>query len=90
MKNTLFFVVLTMVFLALFATGCTSPQQDGVITPGSTTPAEPARCGFTTCNGLDLACGSNTPEACPAMYMIGDKCRQYALLQHYWRYLHAG
>lgn len=78
MKIIMFPVVLTLMFLVLIATGCTSPQADGVINPGVTTPAEPARCGFTTCHGLDLACGANPPEACTAMYAIGDKCRQFA------------
>jgi hypothetical protein len=35
-------------------------------------------CGFTTCHGLDLACGANPPHVCTMEYALGDKCRQYA------------
>ena len=35
-------------------------------------------CGFTTCHGPDLACGSNTPQSCSGKYQSGDICRQYA------------
>ena len=37
-----------------------------------------AKCGIENCHGMDLDCGPNVPEACTAMYMLGDKCRQYA------------
>ena len=35
-------------------------------------------CEFTSCHGLDLVCGPNPPQTCPAIYQLGDKCRQYA------------
>ncbi len=35
-------------------------------------------CALENCHGLDIKCGSNPPNACTAMYGIGDKCLQYA------------
>lgn len=35
-------------------------------------------CGIESCHGLDIKCGSNVPEVCDMMYMLGDNCRQYA------------
>jgi hypothetical protein len=72
---------------ALFTAGCTL-TSGGKVTPTPVptpvpttvpdiTPA-PSSCGFTTCHGLDLACGSNAPQVCTMIYQIGDKCRQYA------------
>ncbi len=63
----------------LLAGGCTAPQQGGTPTvPTVTVTGAGPRCGFTNCHGLDPACGTNPPEACTAIYEIGDKCRQYA------------
>ena len=39
---------------------------------------ETSTCGIENCHGVDIACGSNVPEACTAMYALGDFCRQYA------------
>lgn len=52
----------------------------GTVTFPSVTAGSPgaSTCGFTTCHGLDLACGPNPPEVCTALYTLGDKCRQYA------------
>ena len=36
------------------------------------------KCGIENCHGLDLTCGPNVPEACTAIYQLGDRCRQYA------------
>jgi hypothetical protein len=72
---------------ALFAAGCTL-TPGGKITPTPvpipvpiTSPADtpaPSTCGFTSCHGLDLACGMDAPQMCTMEYRIGDKCRQYA------------
>jgi len=72
---------------ALFTAGCTL-SSGGTVTPTPvprTVPAAipsdtpiPATCGFTTCHGSDLACGTNAPEVCTMEYRIGDRCRQYA------------
>jgi hypothetical protein len=72
---------------AIFIAGCTL-TSGGKVTPtpvptpiSTTIPAETSglsTCGFTTCHGLDLACGSNAPQVCTMIYQIGDKCRQYA------------
>jgi hypothetical protein len=76
-----------LLVVALFAAGCTLtsggkvtptpiltpiPTTVQVVTPGLST------CGFTTCHGLDLACGTNAPQMCTMEYRIGDKCRKYA------------
>ena len=35
-------------------------------------------CGIQECHGLDLTCGSNVAEICTEIYMLGDRCHQYA------------
>ena len=76
---------------ALITAGCTL-TSDGKVTPtpvpttiptplATTVPSETpglSTCGFTTCHGLDLACGTNAPQICTMEYRIGDRCRQYA------------
>jgi hypothetical protein len=68
----------------LLVAGCTSASHSGNATPTpGTTPVSPGNpvsttCGFTSCHGLDLACGTHAPEACTMLYQMGDKCRQYA------------
>jgi hypothetical protein len=68
----------------LLVAGCTSPSYGGdTNVPRMTTPFPPGNavsttCGFTTCHGLDLACGTHAPEACTMLYQLGDRCRQYA------------
>lgn len=37
-----------------------------------------ANCAIENCHGLDIKCGPNSPEVCTEIYMIGDKCLQYA------------
>ncbi|MCX6800926.1 MAG: hypothetical protein NTZ73_01945 [Candidatus Diapherotrites archaeon] len=37
------------------------------------------KCGITNCHGLDVTCGFVTkPQACTAVYELGDRCRKYA------------
>ena len=72
--------------LSLLAAGCmqapAKPVPTTVPTPVPTilpeTTAAPQACGFTTCHGMDLACGKNPPQVCTMEYRIGDKCRRYA------------
>ncbi len=78
-----------MAILVLLVTGCVS-SPPGVAVPSvtptgetpvaETTPAPTLSpvCEFTSCHGLDLRCGPNPPQACTAVYQLGDKCRQYA------------
>ena len=72
----------TVILIAcLLVTGCTSVSQGSTTTPlPKTTIVTPGQssCGFTTCHGLDLACGTNGPDICTTEYRLGDKCRQYA------------
>ena len=42
------------------------------------TQAQLNNCGIENCHGLDISCGPNVPDACTAMYQLGDFCRQYA------------
>jgi len=35
-------------------------------------------CAIENCHGMDIECGPNPPDACTEIYMLGDKCRQYA------------
>jgi len=30
------------------------------------------KCGIENCHGLDITCGSDVPDACTEIYMIGD------------------
>jgi hypothetical protein len=72
---------------ALFAAGCTL-TSGGKVTPTPIPTPIPttvqvetpvlSACGFTTCHGLDLACGTNAPQMCTMEYRIGDKCRKFA------------
>ncbi len=67
----------------IVAAGCTLNSGGNVTpapvptTPPAMTPGQSA-CGFTTCHGADLACGTNPPDICTMEYRIGDRCRQYA------------
>jgi hypothetical protein len=78
---------IVLLIAALFAAGCTlSPGGKVTPTPVPTpvptiAPVETpdvSTCGFTTCHGLDLACGTNVPQVCTMEYQIGDKCRNLA------------
>ena len=82
-------IFIVMLSAALFTAGCTSLSHDGAkITPTPLPPSvqtavpsgmpTPSTCGFTTCHGSDLACGTNAPRICTEEYRTGDKCRQYA------------
>jgi len=71
--KTLFPAALVMLAVAL--AGCSSPQQSA---PPVTTLPGAVSCGFTTCHGADVACGTHPPQVCTADYQLGDKCRQYA------------
>jgi hypothetical protein len=89
MRNSVILSGICLVLLAaaLFAAGCTL-NPGGKVTPTpvptaipTVVPAETpgqSTCGFTTCHGLDLACGMDAPQVCTMEYRIGDKCRQYA------------
>ena len=35
-------------------------------------------CGIENCHGLEIVCGSHPAQICTEIYMLGDKCRQYA------------
>jgi hypothetical protein len=72
---------IAFLILAVLVAGCSSGTTGG----GTVSPAPPATggitatsCGFTTCHGVDLACGAHPPQVCTADYTFGDKCRQYA------------
>jgi len=86
MNSSAFICLVCTVLLAvvLGTAGCTSvsPGDTGVAPVSTvTTPADSASgssCGFTTCHGLDLACGADAPDICTMEYQLGDKCRQYA------------
>jgi len=89
MKNQTLVSLLCFILLvaALFAAGCTQ-TPGGKVTPApvptalpTTVPEETpglSTCGFTTCHGLNLACGMDAPQMCTMEYRIGDKCRQHA------------
>jgi len=86
MKNCdiLLLSVIALLAAGVLAAGCTSASSGTKIvphvSPSATATVSPGAspCGFTTCHGLDLACGTNAPEVCTEEYRLGDKCRQYA------------
>jgi hypothetical protein len=45
-----------------------------VVTGGSSAK----KCGIQNCHGLDISCGSNVPDVCTEIYMMGDGCRKFA------------
>jgi hypothetical protein len=52
-----------------------------VFKPDDTTDEEPivsGECGIENCHGMDIVCGPNPAEICTMIYMLGDKCRQFA------------
>jgi len=88
MRISLAISALFLVVLSMWSAGCISSPGGAVpsVSPTGATPVPettPAPtlspiCEFTSCNGLDLACGPNPPQACTAIYQLGDKCRLYA------------
>jgi len=81
MKKLLLLLTICIAVLTVLVAGCTSPQNDDLVPPVFpvvTTVTPSSTCGFTSCHGLNLACGPNPPEICTAVYQVGDKCRQYA------------
>jgi hypothetical protein len=89
MKNQTLVSLICFILLvaALVAAGCIQ-TPGGKATPTPVPTALPATipvetpdlstCGFTTCHGLDLACGTDAPQICTMEYRIGDGCRQHA------------
>jgi hypothetical protein len=41
-------------------------------------PAVVGKCGIESCHGMEIVCGSNVPDVCTEVYMLGDSCRQFA------------
>jgi hypothetical protein len=86
MSRSLVFSPSCLAILVLIAlcSGCSTsapPGNNGSVLPMSPTVTAgtgTSSCGFTTCHGLDLACGTNPPQVCTMEYALGDKCRQYA------------
>jgi len=80
----LFSACIAVLAVTLLVAGCTTASYGSntnvppVASPVSTGNPVGTTCGFTSCHGLDLACGTHAPEACTMLYQMGDKCRQYA------------
>jgi hypothetical protein len=53
------------------------------ITPTPKPTPDPRVCEVTNCHGLDITCGNTKPDACTAIYEIGDKCLQFATCGFY-------
>jgi hypothetical protein len=54
------------------------PVKDPAAGDDAKKPADSGVCGIESCHGMDIVCGSKVPEACTAVYMLGDGCRQFA------------
>ena len=53
----------------------------GLIPPDQTDPNTPPtlnQCGIENCHGLEIVCGDNPAQMCTEIYMLGDRCRQFA------------
>jgi hypothetical protein len=83
-RDILILSVIALLAAGVLVAGCISASSGTKIvppvSPSTTATGSPGvtSCGFTTCHGLDLACGANAPEVCTMEYRLGDKCRQYA------------
>ncbi len=80
-RDILVLSLIALMAAGVLVAGCTSTLPDTKPPSPKTTPSDlpgASSCGFTTCHGLDLACGTNGPEVCDLSYRLGDKCRQYA------------
>jgi hypothetical protein len=83
-RTVLLLSVIALLVAGILIAGCTSASSGTKVVPPvspaatATGPSGASSCGFTTCHGLDLACGSNAPEVCTMEYQLGDRCRQYA------------
>lgn len=55
-----------------------SPIKIDPIVDNDSLPSTISRCGLESCNGLDLTCGPNIPEMCPAVIGVADRCRDFA------------
>ena len=56
-----------------------NPKPGGQIPNVPGNPVGGNICALETCHGYNnISCGSNPPDACTEMYMVGDKCLQYA------------
>ena len=83
-RTLLLLSVIAFLAAAVLVAGCTTTSSDTKAVPPVspavtvTGPSGASSCGFTTCHGLDLVCGTNAPEVCDMSYRVGDKCRQYA------------
>ena len=76
-----------LLIAALCAAGCTlpsggkdtpTPVPTVIPTPAPVETPDMSTCGFTTCHGIDLACGMDAPQICTMEFQIGDNCRKYA------------
>jgi len=52
--------------------------EDDFTAEFSAKTCSPGACAMENCHGLDIKCGSNPPDVCTEIYMLGDKCLQYA------------
>ncbi|RJO59432.1 hypothetical protein C4546_02330 [Candidatus Parcubacteria bacterium] len=41
-------------------------------------PQARAACGIENCHGMEITCGPNIAEICTDIYLMGDRCRQFA------------
>ncbi len=73
MKRYFPYIVVLFLLVVSFYLGRTSLDNDVPIP----NPIAPATCGVQECHGLDLTCGSDVPQACTAMYQLGDGCMQF-------------
>jgi len=76
MKTKSLIIITISIIIAIFCVGAMvwyfSQKIQQTETPDN------ANCGVETCHGLNIVCGTNPATACTSIYMIGDKCLQYA------------
>jgi len=79
MKNKIFILILILVFVFLASTifyFFIGPKINNT-KPVGEIPKD--SCSLETCHDFNnISCGSNPPDVCTEIYMIGDKCLQYA------------
>ena len=93
MKKLFPLITICIAVLAVFAAGCTSPQNDDLVPPVFpvvTTVTPSSTCGFTSCHGLNLACGPNPPEDLHCDLPDWRQVPSVCLLQQYRWHLQSG
>lgn len=73
-------LVIILILIAFVVVACVFYYEDkaGDEPAVRENPAGGEKCVMENCHGLEIACGANVPEACTEIYVLGDRCREFA------------